>query len=306
MIIITSYNSPDLDGIACIIAYSELLKNQGKEVIATYYGDLGLEVDFVKKFTNYFPVEKHEGNYGFDDQFILVDTADPDAIESTILPENVIEIFDHRQLVFLDKFVNSKNKIELIGSCATLISEEFQKKNLKPSVNTAIYLYSAIISNTINFKNSVTTQRDKDAVSWLEGFFALPNDYIKRMFGSKSSITTNNLYQVLNQDFAVKTIGDKKIGIVQLEIVDLEVTIAKLNGELISVLNRFKKESNLDYIFFTGIDIYEGFNIFYTIDSESNELFSKALGIPKLKIGYKTDSIIMRKQIWPKLESMYK
>lgn len=276
----------------------------GKEARATYYGELGLEVDFVKKYTNYFPVEKHEGSYGSDYQFVLVDTADPDAIEPSIPPEKVIEIYDHRQLVFVDKFVNSKNKIGLVGSCATLISEEFQKNNLKPSTNTAIYLYSAIISNTINFKNSVTTQRDKDAVKWLEGFLSLSTDYIKQMFSYKSSLTADNLYQVLNQDFAIKTIGGKKIGIAQIEIVDLESTLSRLNGKLINVLNQFKKENGLDYVFFTGIDIFEGFNIFYTIDSDSNELYSKALGISELKAGYKTDSIIMRKQIWPKLEGV--
>ena len=36
MIIVTSYICPDLDGIACSIAYTELLKGLGKEVKATY------------------------------------------------------------------------------------------------------------------------------------------------------------------------------------------------------------------------------------------------------------------------------
>jgi inorganic pyrophosphatase/exopolyphosphatase len=78
----------------------------------------------------------------------------------------------------------------------------------------------------------------------------------------------------------------------------------KLGNELTMVLKRFKKENSLDYVFFTGIDIFEGYNVFYTIDTESNNLFAKALGNPNLKTGYKTDSIVMRKQIWPKLESV--
>ena len=122
----------------------------------------------------------------------------------------VIEIYDHRQLVFVEKFINSKNKIELVGSCATLITEEFQENNLKPTTSTATYLYSAIISNTINFKNSVTTQRDMSAVKWLESFVSLPDDYVKQMFSSKSSITSDNFYQVLYQDFATKTFAGKK------------------------------------------------------------------------------------------------
>lgn len=304
MIIVTSYDSPDLDGIACSIGYTELLNNLGKNAKAMYYGDLGLEVNFVKKFTNYFPIEKHKGKYDEDTQFVLVDTADPDAIETTIKLEKVIEIFDHRQLVFIDKFVNSKNTIELVGSCATLITEEFIKHNIKPTKSTATYLYSAIISNTINFKNLVTTKRDIGAVRWLENFISLPKDYIKQMFSSKSKVTSDNLYEVLFQDFAIKTFNEKKVGVAQIEITDLEITLEKLKDNLIDVLNKLKDENNLDYIFFTGIDIFEGFNIFYTVDSESKSLFSKALNIPQLNSGYKTDSIIMRKQIWPKLESI--
>jgi len=303
MIIVTSYDSPDLDGIACSIAYTELLRNLGREVKTTYYGDLGLEVDFVKKFTNYFPIERHKGAYRSDAQFVLVDTADPDALDPAIQPEKVIEVYDHRQLVFMEKFVNSKKKIELVGSCATLIAEEFQKNNLAPSVNAAIYLYSAIVSNTINFKNSITTKRDIVAAKWLKGFVSLPADYIKQMFSSKSLVTADNLYQILYQDFAIKVFDGKKVGIAQIEIINLETTLRKLKDELRNSLIRLREEHDLDYAFFTGIDLLEGFNIFYTIDSGSNSLFSKVLGIPELKAVYKSNAIIMRKEIWPKVEA---
>jgi manganese-dependent inorganic pyrophosphatase len=265
MIIVTSYRSPDLDGIACSIAYSELLNKLGKDTKASYYGKLGLEVEFVKKYTNYFPIEKHDGKYNEGTKFILVDTSDPEAIEPTIAPEKVIEIFDHRQLVFVEKFVNAKKTIQLVGSCATLITEEFQKNKMAPSENSAIYLYSAIVSNTINFKNLVTTERDKTAADWLKSFISLPNDYLKRMFSSKSNINSNNLYEVISQDFAVKAFNNKVVGIAQT-------------------------------------DILKGFNIFYPVDEKSREFFSKVLEVPDLKPGYKTKEIIMRKQIWPKIE----
>jgi inorganic pyrophosphatase/exopolyphosphatase len=304
MIIVTSYRSPDLDGIACSIAYSELLNKLGRDVKTTYYGKLGLEVKFVKEYTNYFPVKKHDGKYDEDTKFILVDTSDPEAIEPTISPKKVIKIFDHRQLVFVEKFINAEKAIELVGSCATLIIEEFQKNNLSPSENAAIYLYSAIISNTINFKNSVTTERDRKAIDWLKAFLSLPNDYIKRMFSSKSNINSDNLYEVISQDFAIKAFNNKVVGIAQIEITDLELKLEELKDKLIEILTRFKKENNLDYVFFTGIDIFDGFNIFYPLDEESREFFSKVLEIPDLKPGYKTKEIIMRKQFWPKIEKL--
>lgn len=301
MIFVTSYENPDLDGIACAIAYSELLGMLGKAARATYYGELGLEVNFVKNFTNYFPVEKHEGNYPSDAKFILVDTADLKSIEPIIPPKRVIEIYDHRQLVVVDKFINAKKFIEQVGSCATLITEEFQRYEIEPNTNSAIYLYSAIVSNTINFKNSITTLRDARAAEWLNALINLPVDYIKQMFGAKSHITSENLYQLLNQDFAIKVFGDKKVGIAQIEVVDLEEKIFRFNQVIDDAIKKLKRDNQLDYVFFSGIDINEGYNIFHSTDQDSIEVFAKALEIPELKTGYKTSEIIMRKQMWPKL-----
>jgi inorganic pyrophosphatase/exopolyphosphatase len=304
MIIVTSYDSPDLDGIACAIAYTEFLNQKGISAKALYFGDLGLEVEFVKNYTHNFAIEKHSGAYEPDFDFVLVDTSDPDAIDPAIPLPKVKEIFDHRQLVFVEKFINATKHIELVGSCATLMAEQFKTAGLIPSKNSAIYLYSAIVSNTINFKNSVTTQRDIDTASWLKEITGLGDDYIRQMFLAKSNISSDNLYEVLFQDFAIKDINGKKVGISQIEMVDVDRMSTDLNSALIETLNRFKYENKLDLLFFTGIDIIKGFNIFYTIDDLSQKVFSQALGIPVITQGYKTASIIMRKQIWPKLEAV--
>lgn len=307
MIFVTSYRNPDIDGIACCIGYSDLSKKRGKATSATYIGNLSLEVEFVRRFTKFFPVEKHSGKYPENSAFVLVDTADPDAIEPTIPLSKVVEIFDHRELVFVDKFVNAKKKIEKVGSCATLITELFQKNKIKPSRNSAIYLYSAIISNTINFKNSVTTQRDVVAVKWLKPITGLGEDYIKKMFTYKSKVSgKEKLIFLMEQDFSTKELHSKKIGIVQIEVVALEEIIANHKNAIKEELVKLKKQGSLDYILFTGIDIVEGFNILIVIDEDSDSFFTRALGIPTFGEVYKTNYIIMRKQIWPKVDEFLK
>lgn len=205
MIIVTSYDSPDIDGTACSIAYAELLNHQGKQAKAAYRGDLGLETEFVKQFTDAFPIEKHEGAYDSAMQFVLTDAADPAMINPAIKPEQVIAIFDHRKLAYPEKFSNAKAHIELVGSCATLIAEQFQKTDMKPSPLSAAYLYSAVISNTTNFKGPDTTERDKAAAAWLKTFVRLPDNYVARMFAAKSNITAENLYDQLFQDLKTST-----------------------------------------------------------------------------------------------------
>lgn len=302
---IVSYHSPDIDGVACCVGYSELLEKLGTEVSATYFGDLSKEVEFVKKYTGFFPLTKHSGKYPEDSRFVLVDVADPDAIEPEISPEKVIEIFDHRELVFTDEFVNAKLNIEKVGSCATLITDKFRKEGLKPSQNTATYLYSAIVSNTINFKNSTTTPRDIDAANWLKPVIKINEKYIEEMFEYKSKIrNVDDLMFLIEQDFATKEMRGKNVGIAQVEIVNLEKVISLYKKDIEKKLEQLKQEERVDYILFSGIDIVKGFNILITFDIKSEKFFSKVLAIQKIGRGYKRDEIIMRKQIWPKIEKV--
>lgn len=304
MIFVISYDSPDLDGIACAIAYSEFLNKEGKQAQAIYYGDLGLEVEFVKQYTRYFPVEKHTDGFPEDSRFILVDAADPDELEKTIIPEKVIEVIDHHPLVFTETFIHAQKTIELVGSCATLITEKFQQEHFIPSKEAIIYLYSAIISNTVNFKNTITTQRDIDAATYLKSFLDIPDNYIEQMFSSKSRLTPKNLYHVIFQDFFAKPINGKRVGIGQIEIANLDETITKLWNELVMALERIRKEDTLDYIFLVGIDLNEGKTMFISIDEQSRLLFSHALEIPDLKNKHTIDFIMMRKQVWPKVDGV--
>ncbi|TSC52289.1 MAG: manganese-dependent inorganic pyrophosphatase [Parcubacteria group bacterium LiPW_41] len=304
MIFVTSYDSPDLDGVACAIAYSELLNKEGKKAKAVYYGELGLEVEFVRQFTDSLSIEQYTGAFPPDSQFILVDSADPDQLEKNIIPEKVIEIIDHHPLTFTDVFVNAQKTIELVGSCATLVTERLQRENFIPSREAIIYLYSAIISNTANFKNPITTERDRSAALYLRSLVELPDDYVKEMFSSKSKLTKDNLYEVIFQDFFAKPINGKRVGIGQIEIVDLDETVTRLWDELVVTLERIRKEDKLDYIFLVGIDLYKGHTMFVSIDEESRELFSKALSVPDLKTKHTIDFIMMRKQVWPKVDAV--
>lgn len=296
MIIVTSYESPDLDGVACSVAYSELLNILGKESRALYFGKIGLEVDFVKHFLKGLTIKDKINDYPDNADFVLVDTSDPDAIDPEIPPEKVLEIFDHRELVFTEKFVNAQINIELVGSCATLIAEKFGENKINPSRSSATLLYSAIISNTINFKNFVTTKRDIKMANRLKNLLNLPADYIEQMFVSKSNVSKANFEEIIGQDFAVKEMGGRKIGIAQIEVAHLDELLAELGDETVNVLKKLKKEEKLDYILFTGIDVFKGVNTFVYCDKDSKKLFTKILPT--------TGSIIMRKQIWPKLNSL--
>jgi hypothetical protein len=69
-------------------------------------------------------------------------------------------------------------------------------------------------------------------------------------------------------------------------------------------LEELRAEHSLDFVFFTGIDILAGFNLFIAADDKSLEVFSEALGLELNSSGTKVDFVLLRKQIWPKVKNL--
>ena len=218
-IIITGYANTDLDGTASAIAYAELLKKGGKNVVAGFFGTPHREAQFVFKTFDIDKPVQAEDIFKREDKLILVDASDLRCISNLIDPKQVIEVIDHREVNQADKFPNAKIQIELVGSCATLIAEKFFKENIIIAPSSAALLYSAIISNTVNFQADVTTKRDKKTSDWLVKQFDLPESYVHKMFMAKS-VFNKPLKEVFDEDFATFQFHSKQLGVAQLEIVN--------------------------------------------------------------------------------------
>ena len=219
-------------------------------------------------------------------------------ISSSIHTDQVVEIIDHRKINQANMFPNAKVQVELVGSAATLIAEKYFNQHIPISEESAILLYSAIISNTINFQANVTTERDKKMANWLNSKLDLPHDYIHSMFADKS-ILNEPLREVFEHDFATFTFSNKHIGIMQLEIINVDEFINSKLEEIKKVLSEMKDEKKLEYIFLTAIDLEKATNTFLIIDLETQKLLEKALEVTfQRDIAHKS-GIMMRKTITP-------
>ena len=175
-ILITCYVSPDLDGVAGAVAYGEFLQKAGKDVVVGIIGELNDEAGYIfDRFGFSHPKTVPDAD-GYD-EVILVDASELSGLEGKIPAEKVIEIIDHRTINDADKFPNAKAQIELVGAAATLVAEKFIQNKADISKESATLLYGAIVSNTLNFKGSVTTERDRVAAVWLNQTAGLPEAF---------------------------------------------------------------------------------------------------------------------------------
>jgi inorganic pyrophosphatase/exopolyphosphatase len=227
----------------------------------------------------------------------LVDASELDGLTSEIDPNHVIEIIDHRKINNAEKFPQANIQIELVGAAATLIAEKFFNTHIPISESSAALLFGAIVSNTINFKAKVTTDRDFKMAEWLKHQTNIPETFVHDMFAAKSEFDLP-LRDLFYQDYKITKLVGKKLVIIQLEILEPAHFLKQHETEIKQTLQELKTEHDLDYIFVTAIDLERAHNVFVTIDPASQALIEQVV---------QTDGpnrIYMRKEIMPILVTL--
>lgn len=303
-ILVTSYKNSDLDGVASAISYSEFLYKLGQKSLPVVFGKSHQEALYVlERFGVDLPMD---GLSIIDEveKIVIVDVSDPRGLSDRIKPEKVVEIIDHRQIHEAGKFPNAKVHIELVGASATLVAERFRDNDIVPSHNSAVLLYSAIVSHTINFQNNVTTDRDRKIAKWLSDQFVFPPNLVHEMFREKSRFRAP-LEEIILGDFAIYEFGKYRLGIGQLEILGVEKFVQKRFDDIQTILKAIKEEKKLNIIFLTCVDVEKAFNTIVSIDKITSEILEEALGV-KFQNGIaKTNKIFMRKEIVPLINDIF-
>ena len=301
---IIPYKNPDLDGTACAFGYAEYLNKIGIESQAIIYGHMHREAKFVFDKFKIEDIARGEEVNITDKDIVVVDASDIRGLSEVIKPEQVVEIIDHRKVHEANTFPNAKVQIELVGSVATLVAEKYFKNNVKISKSSSALLLFAIVSNTINFQSNITTERDVKIAKWLKTKFAFDNKHIKQIFIFKSQFT-KPLKETIDDDFATFDFNNNKIGVAQLEIVDVDRFIKKNVSSINKVLEELKKEKSLDYVFMSFIDVEKAFNRYVVLDDEMQLMLEKILKIKFTNHLARRENIMMRKETIPLLKDYF-
>jgi inorganic pyrophosphatase/exopolyphosphatase len=304
MIIVTPKINPDLDGYACAYAYSEFLNKTGKKTLGIALGYPQKEVEFLSEEFKIPGLPSDRKDIKKANQFILVDSSSLKGLPSGIDPKKIIEVIDHREVhKAREEFPNAKIQIAKVGAAATLIGERFKKRGIQISRESAILLYGAIASNSLNFQVSFVSQKDKTIFNWLAKRTDIPKNLIQRMFLNKSQFNDQTFTQTIVGDFKEVDINDKLIGIAQLEVVGLKEILGKRKQQLFDIFDRLKKKKGLDFIFLTAVDLEKGYNLFVTNHEPTKKFLKSKLNLSFNNQGFaQRPGVILRKEITPILK----
>lgn len=230
--------------------------------------------------------------------YCIVDISEPKYLASFVVEENVNEVFDHRPGFeeYWKTKIGDAAKIYPVGCCATLIWEEYKTRGLDESINalSANLLYTAIISNTLNFSSQNTTHRDFKAFQELTRKSSIPMGWSETYFGEIAAAVLNDPIEALQND--TKTVNVKgvsyKIG--QLELWKADKFVREKYNVLMEEL---EKSPESDRAFITIPSIQEGVNYIMCLDIEVQQKLTKAIGAVFNANYGKTPKLWLRKEI---------
>ena len=301
-LLVTSYENPDLDGFSCSLAYAEFLKQSGRAALPCIFGTPHVEVGFVmEKFDFEYPQKPIVDENA---AVILLDTCTRHGLPAIFQPEQVVEIVDHHTATQNELFVNARIQIEKVGAAATLLAEKFKTAGIALSYRSAVLLYGGIISNTLNFQAAVTTSRDRDMAEWLNQTARLPEGFPHEIFAAKTHALKKDLNESIRGDFTYFPLGEKAIGIGQLEIIGTTELAASSETAIMDTLNSLKEERNLDYVFLSLIDLEGKFNLFVTDHRPTQTMLQSLFPFQFEGSRMRRPGFIMRKELAPLLQAL--
>ncbi len=303
---VIGHKNPDTDTIAAAIAFADLAgKAYGGEFKAAAQGACPPESDFVlKKFGVAAPELLTEAA---GKKLALVDTTDKAQLPADIDKAEVAYVVDHHKL----GDVATSNPLEVwvwpVGCSCTVVKAMYDYFGVAIPKPIAGIMLCAILSDTVMFKSPTCTDKDKKAVEALAKVAGVADVMAlgMEMFKVKSAVEGTPMRELVFRDYKDFNMGGKKVGIGQLEVVDLAI-LAPYEEALYAEIQKVKGEDGGRHsVFLLLTDIMkEGSKMLFVSDDAS--VIQKAFGVkPEGKSVWLDKVMSRKKQVVPPFEKAF-
>ena len=301
---IFGHKNPDSDSVCAAIALADLKTKLGVESVAAVQGDLNPESKFV---LGKFGVNAPELlSSGAGKQVILVDHSDLAQSLDDLAEAEILGIVDHHKL----GDVTTPNPLEAwiwpVGCTCTVLKAMYDFFGVEIPKDIAGIMLCAILSDTVIFKSVTCTDKDKEACEVLAKI-AGESDLKSlgmEMFKVKSAIEGTPARELVLRDYKDFDMSGNKVGIGQLEVVDLSL-LDSVKPALAEDIKALKKEGDRHSVFLMLTDIIkEGTEMLIASDDPS--VVEKAFGTAPAEGKVWLDGVMSRKkQVVPNFEKAF-
>ena len=207
----------------------------------------------------------------------------------------VLEIIDHHRVADIQTNNPIYFRNEPVGSTSTIVAKCFFESGIRPSRKAAGLLCGAIISDTLLFRSPTCTPQDQYICKKLAEIADINiEEFAKEMFKAGTSLKGKTVEQIFNSDFKPFTIEDTKVGIAQVNTMDIE-GFMPLKEEMLNYMDQKAKEAGLDMVMLLLTDILnEGSEILVT--GNKPEIVEKAFNVTLKNKGAFLPGVLSRKK----------
>ena len=301
---VIGHMNPDTDSIISAIAITDLYKKLGKDVKAAAQGAPTPETKFVLDKFGLTAPEVVSDVAGKD--LYLVDFSDLAQAPKGMDSANVLGIVDHHKLG--DVTTNSPLLCWIwpAGCSCTVISNMYNFYGVEIPKDIAGGMLCAILSDTVMFKSPTCTEADKKAVEALAKIAGVADVMAlgMEMFTVKSAVDGASMKDLVFRDYKDFDMNGNKVGIGQLEVVDLSI-LDKVKAGLQDEIAKVKAEGRHSVFLLLTDIMKEGSEMLIVSDDPS--VVEKAFGVkPEGSSVWLPGVMSRKKQVVPNFEKAFK
>lgn len=298
------HTTPDSDSIVGAYSLSYLKNQLGEDCIPTRQGEINPETAFI---LNRFGFEQPmlKTSYAGENVY-LIDFMERSQSPKDIDDATILGIVDHHKLGDLKTTTPLEMWVRSVGCSNTIMKQMFDLYNIEIPKDLAGMMLCAILSDTVIFKSPTCTKEDTKAVKELAEIAGI--DDVKalgmEMFIVKSDVLNDTKEALVRRDFKEFNMGGEKVGIGQLEVVDLSV-FDEMKDELFEAMKTVKDENGRHTLLLLLTDIMQEGSQLLVLSNDTSKIESafdvkledKQVWLPKV--------MSRKKQIIPFLEGQF-
>lgn len=312
--IVVGHKNPDTDSVCSAISFAYLWNKWKEKGILeklkidlnanpAVQGDLNAETRFVLEKFGFKVPQKLSDAVG--KKIALVDHSEKAQSLENLEKGEIVAIIDHHKL----GDITTPNPIFFIalpvGCTATVLKVLYDKTGVEVTKEIAGIMLASILSDTVIFKSATTTELDKEVAEELAKIVGI-KDLVK--FGIEikaklSEVEGMSAMDIIMRDFKDFNMGGKKVGIGQIELLDLSLIESK-REEIYKELVK-KKSEGYHSVFLMLTDIIkEGTELM--VVTEDPKVVEKAFGKKLEGRSVWLNGVMSRKkQVVPPLEKAF-
>ena len=191
----------------------------------------------------------------------------------------ILEIIDHHRVADIQTNNPIYFRNEPLGSSSTIVAKCFFERDLVPSKAAAGLLCGAIISDTLLFRSPTCTEQDVTICKKLAEIAGISDidEFAKEMFKAGTSLQGKTVEEIFNQDFKPFKIGNMKIGVAQVNTMDID-GFMPLKEDMLSYMSKKAKDESFDTMLLLLTDILtEGSQIL--VAGDATEVVEKTFNV---------------------------